>query len=106
MKSIIDMAIELKGQNVKSIFNALDGDFVSKSKFEYSLLGETILEIVAKGAEGFVKDIAQRFSSIDNRFAMSDKQRWCVAFAFQKVSDEVCAAYKAECEATTDEFGN
>jgi len=104
MKSIIDMAIELKGKNVKSIYNALEGDFVGKSKFEYSLLADTILEIVAKGAEGFVKDIAERFHSIDNRYPMSDKQRWCVAFAYQKVSDEVCAAYKAECEAAAAEF--
>jgi hypothetical protein len=104
MKSIIDMAIELKGKNVKSIFNAIDGDFVSKGRFEYDLLASCIMDIVAKGAEGFIKDICERYNSEQNHYPMSDKQRWCVAFAFQKVSDEVCFEVKAEYEAAAAEF--
>lgn len=104
MKSAVDMAIELKGQNVKNIFNALDGGYESRGKFEYNFVAQTIMDMVAAGSEGFVKDICERFNSESNRFPMSDKQRWCVAFAFQKVSDEICAKVKAEYEASAAEY--
>lgn len=99
MKTIIETAADLRKGNVKNIFNAIDGIFVSGSKFEYSDVADTILDMVANYAQGFVTDIAKRFrfnGELGGR-AMSDKQRWCVAFAFQKLSDENIAAYTELC---------
>lgn len=100
MKTTIELAAELKAGNVKKIFNAIDGGFESKSKFEYSELADTILEMVARYANGFVTDIAKRFrynGELGGRI-MSDKQRWCVAFAFQKLTDDNFADYTAYCQ--------
>lgn len=100
MKTIIETAADLRKGNVKNIFNAIDGTFVSGSKFEYSDVADSILEMVQRYAEGFVADIAKRFrfnGELGGR-VMSDKQRWCVAFAFQKLSDENVAAYTEFCK--------
>lgn len=99
MKTIIETAADLRKGNVKNIFNAIDGIFVAGSKFEYSEVADTILDMVQLYAEGFVKDIAKRFrfnGELGGR-TMSDKQRWCVAFAFQKITDENIAAYAELC---------
>lgn len=100
MKTIIETAADLRKGNVKNIFAAIDGIFVSGSKFEYSDVADTILDMVANYAQGFVTDIAKRFrfnGELGGR-VMSDKQRWCVAFAFQKLSDENVADYVSFCE--------
>lgn len=88
MKSIYEIASELRTKNVKVIFNEIDGNY-EMNGFCYSALASAIMEMVIESADGFVKDICERFNAIDNKRVMSDKQRWCVAFAFQKVSDEV-----------------
>lgn len=104
MKTNIEMASDLRKGNVKNIFNAIDGifayDLTGRGKqFEYSDLADTILDMVSLYAEGFVKDIAKRFrfnGELEGR-CMSDKQRWCVAFAFQKLTEENFAAYTELC---------
>lgn len=104
MKTTIEMASELRKGNVKNIFNAIDGrvemGMNGKKEFEYSDIADTIIEMVAKYATGFVVDIAKRFGlfgELDGR-EMSEKQRWCVAFAFQKLTDENVAAYTEFCK--------
>lgn len=102
MKTIIELAADLRKGNIKNIFNAIDGDFRQKTTgrgtaFEYDEVADTILEMVARYATGFVTDIAKRFrfnGELAGR-VMSDKQRWCVAFAFQKLTDENVADYVA-----------
>ena len=91
-KSAYQIASELRYKSAGAIFNAIDGNFVSGNAFEYSDVASAIMDFVAASTNGFVADICKRFNSIDNRFAMSDKQRWCVAYALQKVSDEVVEA--------------
>lgn len=74
-----------------NIFNLICGDFVSKNSFEYSDEADIIFELVAKKGEGFVIDICNRVrESMRNGKAivLSDKQRWCVAFAAMKISSE------------------
>ena len=88
-KSAYQIASELRSQNVGRIFDAIDGDFSSRYEFEYSDVADAIMEMVIGGCEGFVVDICKRFSDVKNSRCMTDKQRWCVAFAFQKISDEV-----------------
>lgn len=88
-KSAYQIASELRSKSAGAIFNAIDGRFISASDFEYSEVASAIMEFVAASTTGFVADICNRFNSINNRRSMSDKQRWCVAFALQKVSDEV-----------------
>lgn len=88
-KSLIDIASELRGKSVKTIYDALDYYFVSKNKTEYTDLATTIMDIVAEGGSGAAKDIATRFASPTNKYTMSDKQRWSVAYAFQKIDDSV-----------------
>lgn len=71
-----------------------------RKEFEYDDIADTILEMVSKYATGFVVDIAKRFGlsgELDGR-EMSEKQRWCVAFAFQKLTDEHVAAYTEFCK--------
>jgi len=100
MKTIIEIASDLRKGNVKDIFNAIDGMFTStfgtKITFEYSEVADTILEMVERYATGFVTEIANRFRT--NGRTMSDKQRWCVAFAFQKLTDENVADYIKFCD--------
>lgn len=95
-KSAYQIASELRSKSAGAIFNALDGRFVSGHEFEYSDVASAIMDFVSASTTGFVADICNRFNSIDNRYAMSDKQRWCVAYALQKVSDEVVEAIIAE----------
>ena len=74
-----------------NVFNLICGDFISKSSFEYSDEADIIFELVAKKGEGFVIDICNRVrESMRNGKAivLSDKQRWCVAFAAMKISSE------------------
>lgn len=105
MKTTIEIAADLRKGNVKNIFNAIDGKFAASltghgTQFEYDDVADTILDLVYEYAEGFVKDIAKRFrfnGELAGR-CMSDKQRWCVAFAFQKITDENVAAYTELCK--------
>lgn len=74
-----------------NIFNLICGDFVSKNSFEYSDEADIIFELVAKKGEGFVIDICNRVrESMRNGkvIILSDKQRWCIAFAAIKISVE------------------
>lgn len=89
------IAQEIHSQKVGKIFDALDGGHTSKRSFEYSDLACAIMTIVKNKCEGFVVDICERFTAIDNRYAMTDKQRWCVAFAFAKLTAEQVADYIA-----------
>lgn len=88
-KSAYQIATELRSQKVGKIFDAIDGDYVYGGHFDYSPIASAIMEMVMEAEQGFVADICKRYSAIDNRYPMSDKQRWCIAFAFAKVSDEV-----------------
>lgn len=90
-----------------NIFNLICGDFVSKSSFEYSDEADIIFELVAKKGEGFVIDICNRVrESMRNGKAivLSDKQRWCVAFAAMKISAEVVDSLReADSDYVTDD---
>lgn len=73
-----------------NIFNLVDGDFFGMGTFEYSDEATIVLELVAKNSEGFVVDICNRVleSIKEGRKVMilSDKQRWCVAYAALKMN--------------------
>lgn len=72
-----------------NIFNIVDGDFVGMGEFEYSDEAMIIIELVAKNGEGFVIDICNRVLESINAgkaITLSDKQRWCIAFAANKIS--------------------
>lgn len=73
--------------NAKLVFDCLNFDFNDKC---YSLTADSILKAVKLNCEGFVKDIATRFTDPSNKFAMSEKQAWCIAFAFIKIQKELC----------------
>lgn len=68
--------------NAERVFDALDFDYSNKC---YSSDADSVLKFVAKYSEGFVIDIAKKFSSPSNKYPMSDKQKWVVAFAFIKI---------------------
>ena len=86
-----------------NIFNLVDGDFFGLGSFEYSNEATIVLELVAKNGEGFVVDICNRVleSIKDGRkvIILSDKQRWCVAYAALKMNaslvDDICKADEA-----------
>ena len=73
-----------------NIFNMVDGDFFGLGSFEYSNEATIVLELVAKNGEGFAVDICNRVleSIKDGRkvIILSDKQRWCVAYAALKMN--------------------
>lgn len=72
--------------NVRHIFENVDYHFVYNHKIEYGDLAMTIIEIVAKYGEGFVVDICNRV--IEKNIQLSEKQRWCIAFALLKITAE------------------
>jgi hypothetical protein len=69
--------------NAKSVFDCLDFNYSEKC---YSNDADSIMKFVGIYSEGFVLDIAKRFSDPSNKYPMSDKQRWCIAFAFIKIN--------------------
>lgn len=74
-----------------NIYNLICGDFISKNSFEYSDEADIIFELVAKKGEGFVIDICNRVRESmrsGKAIILSDKQRWCIAFAAIKISAE------------------
>lgn len=78
----------LESAKVRNIFNLIDGDFVGMGEFEYSDEAMIVFDLVAKNGTGFVVDICNRvIESISKGHAivLSDKQRWCVAFAAMKI---------------------
>lgn len=78
----------LESAKVRNIFNLIDGDFVGMGEFEYSDEAMIVFDLVAKNGTGFVVDICNRvIDSISKGHAivLSDKQRWCVAFAAMKI---------------------
>lgn len=88
-----------------NVFNLICGDFISKSSFEYSDEADIIFELVAKKGEGFVIDICNRVrESMRNGKAivLSDKQRWCVAFAAMKISSEAVDSLREADNGTDD----
>jgi hypothetical protein len=54
---------------------------------DYSDFTCCIMSAVARYSEGFVVDIAKRFSDISNKYEMSEKQQWCIAYAFLKIKN-------------------
>lgn len=83
--------INLKEQGVKAIFNNIEPYF-EMGQYKPTMDGLAIMAMVKKFSEGFVTDICERFST-STKWVMSDKQRWCVAFAFIKLTDEQIEAY-------------
>lgn len=77
----------LRKEKAGRIFDILQMGWWSYEK-EYDVKAIQILDKVKENCSGFVVDIAERFSSIDNHFPMSDKQKWCIAFAFIKIETE------------------
>ena len=75
-----------KAGNAKRVFDCLNFDYNDKC---YSLTADSILKAVKIYGQGFVTDIAKRFQDAGNRFEMSQKQAWCVAFAFVKIENEL-----------------
>ena len=83
----IDAINELrKSNNAKKVFNALYFDVNDRG---YSDFADSILKNVAKFSTVFAGDIAKKYSDAGNKFSMSEKQTWCVAFAFIKIENEI-----------------
>jgi len=72
--------------NPNPVFNILTSNFFNK---EYGMEAFQIMEAVKENCKGFVVEIAERFSSPSNRYEMSEKQAWCLAFAFIKIENEL-----------------
>lgn len=82
--------------NVRSVFNQLICRATDRNSWEYSMDAESILFIVAKYGQGFVVDICNK--ALYDHVYLSEKQRWCVAFALMKVTDEQIAEYRERVE--------
>lgn len=95
MKNFINsydrVKIAIESNQVRNVFDIIDGIYTSRNGFEYSEEAEIILELVAKNGEGFVVDICNRVLDSIKRYdgrpiVMTDKQRWCIAFAAIKMT--------------------
>ena len=94
MKNDFQLAKELlAAKNVKRIFDCIDYDYVGMGEVEYNYFGVTLMEIVARFAQGFVVDICEK--ALKNNIALSEKQRWCIAYAFAKMTDGQIDEYEA-----------
>ncbi len=86
----------------KSIFNALCmayGDRYERCwNYEFDVL--YVMQIVRKLGEGFVMDICAK--ALDNEWDLSEKQRWCVVFAFKKLTVDAIREYFEELFAEAD----
>ena len=85
-KSLEAMNEMRKSGNAKRVFDCLNFDYNDRC---YSLTADSILKAVKIYGQGFVTDIAKRFQDAGNSFEMSQKQAWCVAFAFVKIENEL-----------------
>ena len=95
-----------EAKNAKRVFDSIFG-FWQERDFsgawrrggftQYSDIAEDIFRIVMKYGEGFVVDICDK--ALNKAWELSDKQRWCVAFAFLKISESQIEEYAAEVEA-------
>lgn len=95
MKNFINSYDRVKGAiesgKAINIFNMVDGDYVGMGAFEYSDEAMIVLELVAKNGEGFVVDICNRVLesiNVGKAITLSEKQRWCIAFAANKISTD------------------
>lgn len=95
MKNFINSYDRVKGAiesgKAINIFNMVDGDYVGMGEFEYSDEAMIVLELVAKNGEGFVVDICNRVLesiNVGKAITLSEKQRWCIAFAANKISTD------------------
>jgi hypothetical protein len=97
-KNFYDNLSDLRAKNnVRAIFNLIDGthriEYPSRrTVWEYFDDAPGIFEIVAKYGQGFVTDICDK--ALHHNIRLSEKQRWCVAFAMMKVTDEQIAEYR------------
>ena len=113
--SDIDFAKEtIISGNVKKIFNIIgcnsnSNRFGGFDGYEYPAYALCVIEMVAKFADGFVVDICNRTLKPQyeqlRSIPMTDKQRWCVAYAAKKITAaqiEEYRAFKAEEEKEID----
>lgn len=99
-KTTREIVSELKLSNVKRVFDSVDC-FNNGANFEYGEIAETILDIVRKYGQGFVLNICEK--ALVKGIVLSDKQRWCVAYAFQKITEGQIAEYFDSIAAEIDE---
>lgn len=99
----------IRNKSVRKIFDVLfpelTGCFKASHEIEYCTYAEDIFAIVEKFGEGFVVDICHRVNeSLTGRtIELSEKQRWCIAFAFLKITEEQVDEYFAELSAQIEE---
>ncbi|MCL2311886.1 MAG: hypothetical protein FWC41_05295 [Firmicutes bacterium] len=74
----------LKNLTPKEIFDILN-NFFNYNEKSYAVKSMQILEYVAENSKHFAKDIAKKYADASNKYEMSDKQKWCVAYEFLKI---------------------
>ena len=72
--------------NAKAVFNCLNFNYSDKC---YSADADSILKFVAKYSKEFAADIAKKYSDVSNKYEMTEKQAWCIAFAFIKINQKL-----------------
>ncbi len=77
-----------KSNNAKNVFQIISMGWNSREKF-YSNKSCQIMDAIKENSNGFVVDIATKFENISNPYKMSEKQAWCLAFAFIKIQNEL-----------------
>lgn len=85
-KQNLQTLINAKRSNKKAIFEA-----ITIGLNHDKVVAWNIVEVVMKKAEGFVVDICSRINDSINKgqkVKVSEKQVWCIVYAFVKLTDE------------------
>lgn len=87
----------IEKNDVRAIFHTINYQCISKHEIEYSEIATIIFDLIIKHGEGVAVDICKRVKLQD--IALTEKQRWCIAFAFQKITVQQVADFQKDEEA-------
>lgn len=100
--SVLNNILNAKNSSKKELHTSI---FVMQN--HTNLLAEFVYEIVASLGEGFVVDIAKKAleaATMGKQNYITEKQAWCIVYAFVKISDKAIAEwYEAYCEQNANE---
>ena len=86
--TIKELNVLKNNKNAKNVFEIINMGWNIGDKI-YSNKSCQIMDSIKEHSFGFVIDIATKFENVTNHFQMSQKQMWCLAFAFIKIENEL-----------------
>lgn len=101
---VVENLIKVKNSSKKNLFNNI---YVFQDT--EGLLTDLVLEAVAAMGEGFVVDVCKKAieaRTFGKKSYISEKQAWCIVYAFVKISDEALVEWYSNFCVETEEQNN